>query len=235
MILTCPACATRYRVEAQELEVPEGRMVRCANCGHAWRETTPTAETRRDEGAAFGEAGGAEPMRAAEAAPLSASRLDLPAHLPPGPPPLADYSQARSATQGRAVVIAFVVMVLAILAGVFALHHLIAISRPAERIADPTGLPVKAPGFGLTIGKIAPARTPDGLMIDGEIANVGSVAANVPRLLVVLQNAAKQEVQQEIVDPPKARLQPGETVHFATPFAHPQDAASSVVVSFASH
>ena len=43
-----------------------------------------------------------------------------------------------------------------------------------------------------------------------------------------------KEVQFEIVDPPKPRLQPGEIVHFETPFAHPPDAATGVVVTFAS-
>ena len=84
------------------------------------------------------------------------------------------------------------------------------------------------------IRKITPARTPDGLVVDGEIANPGNVPRDVPRLHVALQDSAQKEVQSEIVDPPKARLQPGEVVHFETPFAHPPDMATGVVVTFAS-
>jgi predicted Zn finger-like uncharacterized protein len=37
MILTCPACAARYRL-ADDAIPPEGRIVRCASCQHSWHE-----------------------------------------------------------------------------------------------------------------------------------------------------------------------------------------------------
>jgi len=36
MIVTCPECATRYRVTGDALDAPHGRRVRCARCGHVW-------------------------------------------------------------------------------------------------------------------------------------------------------------------------------------------------------
>ncbi|MGH7095153.1 MAG: zinc-ribbon domain-containing protein, partial [Stellaceae bacterium] len=36
MIVTCPECATRYRVADDALDAPHGRRVRCARCGHVW-------------------------------------------------------------------------------------------------------------------------------------------------------------------------------------------------------
>ena len=95
----------------------------------------------------------------------------------------------------------------------------------------PAALP--APGTGLVIRKIMPARTANGLVVDGEIANPGDVPRDVPRLRVALQDSAEKEIQFKTVDPPKARLQPGEVVHFETPFAHPPAAATGVVVTFA--
>ncbi|WP_025897661.1 DUF3426 domain-containing protein [Sneathiella glossodoripedis] len=40
MILTCPSCSTRYSIDAASIG-PEGRLVKCAKCGHKWREFPP--------------------------------------------------------------------------------------------------------------------------------------------------------------------------------------------------
>ncbi|MCJ8191179.1 zinc-ribbon domain-containing protein [Sphingomicrobium aestuariivivum] len=68
MILTCPACATRYNVKAGAIP-PEGRTVRCANCGHKWH---------------------AEP----EEAPADAVPAPEPVASPPPPPPVTEPETA---------------------------------------------------------------------------------------------------------------------------------------------
>ncbi|MDF2368628.1 DUF3426 domain-containing protein [Sneathiella sp.] len=40
MILTCTSCATRYSIDPATIG-PEGRAVKCAKCGHKWREFPP--------------------------------------------------------------------------------------------------------------------------------------------------------------------------------------------------
>src|ERR1700761_3483449 len=40
MILTCPACATRYQADEAKFP-PQGRQVRCAKCGHVWHQPGP--------------------------------------------------------------------------------------------------------------------------------------------------------------------------------------------------
>ena len=42
MIVSCPACATRFSLDATLLG-PSGRNVRCAKCGHRWRQEPPEA------------------------------------------------------------------------------------------------------------------------------------------------------------------------------------------------
>ncbi len=43
MILTCPACATRYQTDATKFPA-QGRNVRCAKCGHVWMQAPPAPE-----------------------------------------------------------------------------------------------------------------------------------------------------------------------------------------------
>ncbi len=40
MILTCPSCSTRYSIDAASVGA-DGRLVKCAKCGHKWREFPP--------------------------------------------------------------------------------------------------------------------------------------------------------------------------------------------------
>jgi predicted Zn finger-like uncharacterized protein len=233
MIIACPVCGTRYRVDERDLGGPAGRTVRCANCGHIWHQAPAANEAGAGEANPSVESPHREP--ALEATPRQAGVPRL--EVPPRPQPLPTPPRTRHgwAAPGWTVVLVLMVLIaLAVLAGILARRQVAAMWPHAARFYASIGLPVEASGAGLVIGKIAPARTADGLMIDGEIANLGSTPRDVPRLRVALQDAAEKEVQFEVVDPPKARLQPGEIVHFATPFPHPPDAATGVVVTFAS-
>lgn len=43
MILVCPTCRTRYKVDDEAVSRSGGRTVRCANCGHSWHYMAPPA------------------------------------------------------------------------------------------------------------------------------------------------------------------------------------------------
>jgi hypothetical protein len=127
-----------------------------------------------------------------------------------------------------------VLLALAVLAGVVvARGAVVALWPPAARLYALAGFAAEPPRTGLKIEKLVPSRTPDGLVIEGDIANNGRATQDLPRLRVALRDTGDKEVQFKIVDPPQPRLAPGAVAHFKTPFDHPDDAAKGVVVTFA--
>ena len=127
----------------------------------------------------------------------------------------------------------FVLLALAVLAAIIARKEVAAMWPAAARLYVLAGLSGAPPGPGLELAKIAPTRTAEGLIIEGDITNTGSAARDVPRLRVALRDPAEKETQFKIIDPPSARLGPGETAHFKISFDHPDEAATGVLVTFA--
>jgi predicted Zn finger-like uncharacterized protein len=231
MIVTCPACATRYRVAEQEFENSSGRTVRCANCGYVWHEKVavhpPTATlAASDRGASGAEL--ADQVSPAKAAPTVSPSLEI----PPNSRSTQPRTRSFASVGAMAVVLILAIAVAWILArGYFAENP--APASASKALSDGSAAAARS-ATGLIIRKVTPARTADGLVVDGEIVNPGTVPRDVPRLNVALQDKADKVVRSETVDPPKHRLEPGEIVHFETPFARPPDAATGVVVTFAS-
>jgi predicted Zn finger-like uncharacterized protein len=69
MILTCPACDTKYVVKNDAIP-PGGRQVRCASCKHSWHQDPEPAVAEPASDADF-DAGGAQPPPEAFDAPLA--------------------------------------------------------------------------------------------------------------------------------------------------------------------
>ena len=228
MILSCPVCGTRYLVDDQALRGQSGRTVRCANCGHTWHQAA-SAEPPADESEAETD-GRIEP--ALEVPPRPATTLEVPPRQRAIPEP----PRRRSRWRALLWLLVAVLLALAVLAGVIvARGAVVALWPAAARLYALAGLAAEPPGTGLKIEKLTPSRTPDGLVIEGDIANGGKTAQDLPRLRVALRDAFEKEVQFKIVDPPQPRLAPGAVAHFRTPFDHPDDAAKGVVVTFAKH
>jgi len=221
VILACPACRTSYLVDEGELNRPAGRTVRCASCGHTWHRPPPL-ETRDKE-----------PLTP-PAAPRIEPGLDVPPRPGPLPVPTSQRHVRRRLAVGWGVLGAiFVLLTLAIIAAIIARKEVVAMWPAAARLYALGGLSAAPPGPGLELAKIAPTRTAEGLVIEGDITNPGSTVRDVPRLRVALRDPADKETQFKIIDPPTARLGPGETAHFKTSFDHPDEAATGVLVTFA--
>jgi predicted Zn finger-like uncharacterized protein len=215
VILACPACRIRYLVDEQDLNRPAGRTVRCASCGHTWRQPQPLVIRDR----------------------VPATRIEPELGVPPRPgrlPVPAPRRRVRgwSAVSWAALGLVFVLLVLAVVAVIIARGEVIASWPAAARLYALAGLPTMPSGSGLELGEVTAAPTADGLIIEGDITNTGRTAREVPRLRVALRGPDEKETQFKIIDAPKVQLAPGESAHFKTSFDD-ADATATVKVSFA--
>lgn len=219
MILTCPACRTRYLVDDRALGGTAGRTVRCAQCGHTWQQRPePAAPLSADPVLSPGEPAPAEP-------PLA---------VPPRPAPAPSPPRRPHVGMGALWLVLLVVIAALLATAILGRRQVVARYPQTAPAFAFLGLPVAPSESGLKIRKIEPTRSGGGLVIEGEIANIGKVPRTVPRLRVALRDARDKEVQSKIIAPPQSRLKPGEVEHFKTVFERPNEAATGVVVTFAS-
>jgi predicted Zn finger-like uncharacterized protein len=210
MILTCPACHTRYQVADRAVSRPSGRSVRCANCGHGWHYTTPAPVSRLSD----------DPPPLPASPLLAAARAAIIA-----PPP----RHRRGAGLDTLIV---VLLLAAVFAGAyFGRDRIVAVWPQAQRAYSMVGL-ADTPGDGLDIANVTSTRNVDGLIVEGDITDKAGDPRPIPKLRVVLRDANQHDVAVKIVDPPKPRLLPGETAHFLVAFLPASDAAVGVVVTF---
>ena len=215
MILVCPTCQTRYKVDDEAVNRPAGRTVRCASCGHSWHyhapPPAPLARLRERVAAAERSEPGAPPR---------------PAIIAPPPP-------RRRHGSGLGWVIVILVIGAGAVATIFGRDRVVAMWPPAEQFYDLVGLRTGPLGAGLDIANVTTTRNADGLIVEGDITNKLGVTRAVPRLRVALRDANQHELVFKIVDPPRERLLPGETSHFVVAFLPAPEAAVGVLVTFA--
>jgi predicted Zn finger-like uncharacterized protein len=213
MILTCPACSTRYMVEASALGT-EGRRVRCAKCGHTWIQAPPQDLPKRIEGVV---------------------------REPEGPPPApvlarpgARAKPARSTALGW---VALLVVLGGLGGGAYQFRQqIVDYWPPAQRLYYELGIKLHVLGEGLEIRNLNLARAENGgtavLRITGEIANTSESPRDVPMLRGALVTSDAREVQHWTFSADHERLTPGEVASFRTEVANPDPAAANVSITF---
>jgi len=229
MILTCPACDTRYNVADEAVSSAAGRQLRCANCGHLWHFAAALQETlplgpRRVAGAT---AGIAPPLPVMGPATAGADTADSLLELGTvATPAVAPQHVRRSLGRLVSLLSVFAALLLLILAR----NAVIAVWPQTAAVYGALGLYTETSGLDL---KVTPTRTGEDFAVVAEITNTTDAARPVPRLRMALLDGGRNELEVRIVDPDVNQLAPGAVTRVRTIFAHPSITASDVEVTFA--
>ena len=213
MILTCSACATRYLMDPVALG-PNGRMVRCAKCGHSWMQTPPADMPRILD----------VPPPAPPGA--TAGRIMLPARIPPP-----------RQRHGAGSLVLFVVVVGLVLGVVyFGRERIVAAWPQAEQLYELVGLRATAVGAGLELSNVTYVlRQIEGqnvMIIEGDIFNKTETPLLVPALRATLRNEHNQWLRDWTFKVGRPALQPGETAKFRTMTKDPPDSYRTLAITF---
>ena len=244
MILTCPACSTRYSVDAAKFPAA-GRNVRCAKCGHSWHQAGEAPD------AATAEARAAEQVSATSAASVPDG---MPGATPEaanfaleGPSPARDFEPKRTeeiprAPLGPRLAVAagwLGLIAVVLLIGFAAVRYRQDIATIWPQSAGVyTSLGLKVNASGIDFRQVEYRReSEDGqvvLAVSGQIINAGQRELPVPQTVrVTLSDANNHELYHWTFKPNAQTLSPGQSVKFVTRLASPPAAARHLEVRFA--
>jgi predicted Zn finger-like uncharacterized protein len=209
MIVSCPACSTRYLVEPAVLG-PEGRTVRCVKCDKSWFQTPPDDMPRE-------------------------VNLAVP---PTGAVPLPNRSRAGGGARGAGLPLLILVLLgLAIAGGYFFRERIIEQWPQTAQIYELLGLPSKVVGAGLELTNVNFTREDlSGLrviQVQGDIFNRTDKDITVPPLKVALQDDSAKLLFDWTFNVDKSTIRPGETIHFHTETKNPPPEATKLTITFA--
>jgi predicted Zn finger-like uncharacterized protein len=215
MILTCPNCGTRFRVDPAAL-APGGKMVRCSQCGHRWFAEPPRPEP--DAG---------EPVSEPVAEPI------------PEPPAVEAIAARTPRVPSSAAMVGWLVLLLVVLllvGLVVGRNEIVAAFPQTALVYARLGLPVALP-IGLEFRNLSSRReVEDGtvtLVVEGEIHNLAGTDRLVPPVRVSLLDKTGRELDFGLFDPPQRALPPGGMTRFEARLLDPPEAAETFVVTFA--
>ncbi|MEM1399492.1 MAG: MJ0042-type zinc finger domain-containing protein [Pseudomonadota bacterium] len=250
MILVCPSCTTRYKIDAASLG-EGGRQVKCARCGHVWHaepvlEPEPVRQIDTRAAEIFGAPRDPIPEPEPEPAPDlddAFSPLGASAGLSAGKEVTDHISVPRKSEPNKLGWTLFAVAVLAVGAGgFFARDQLVTAWPPAAKLYDTlgiayddTGVLSKIAGEGLTFADIESEWGEKNgvpvLTVRGTVANESDATRPVPPLVVWLATEDNRQLQSWELTVDAEKLEPGETVKFETSIDSPADGAERVEIA----
>ncbi|WP_299395807.1 DUF3426 domain-containing protein [Pelagibius sp.] len=213
MIVTCPACGSRFAVEREHLGY-DGRIVRCGKCGNCWHQMPEE-----------------EPPAAAPE----------PAEPPPPPPPLPKRRAAPAKAKARNSAglgwLALLAVLVALFAGAwFGREQIVAQFPQFETLYATLGVPVTAPGPTLELRVGEPRVTQrDGdsiILLSGSVTNITDRKQTVPKLRARLTDGEGAVLREWEFEAPRAELDAGAAVDFATETVDPPAEGQNLTITF---
>lgn len=216
MILTCPQCAARYQVEDGRVG-PEGRTVRCANCGHAWR-ALPDLTLERQRTAPEG------PPPVTPTAPPSAAKVWR-EHVQ------TRRETVRAAGSGVAWTAAIMLVIAALAAAVVFKSAVVAAIPQTASLFAAIGLPVNPTGIEFESVAAQPVLQ-DGralVVVTGVMRNIGERPVTPQGVRVALLDRRDRELAVRVARSSGDAIPAGQTRGFTLTFDNPPTGATSVI------
>jgi predicted Zn finger-like uncharacterized protein len=208
MILTCSQCATRYHVDPESLG-SDGRVVRCAGCGHRWTAKPPADAPKVLD------------LKAPSSTAASRSA--------------AKAAAARRSSFPILALLAGAVVVLVIASAAIGRNEIVAYFPASAPIYRALWLPVDVQ-WGLKFEDIDSKRLVEGgisvLVVEGEIVNQSKQTRSVPPIRVTLLDGGGRQLQHEILNSKDLSLDAGGKTTFSGRLVNPPSQARNFSITF---
>ena len=204
MIITCPACQTKFQIPPASLGT-QGRNVRCSSCGERWFVDAFTSAPP-------------PPLALAEPGPHAATSR------------LAGLS-ARRLVPWLALALLLLLAAAAIAGRNQIAAHLPAAAPVYQRLGLSLELPLGIEFRDLGSERRVAAGQ-QVLVVTGEITNISGQRRDVPPIRVALLAADRRELDHGLFAPPEPALGPGAAARFEVELDAPPPEASDFSVSF---
>jgi predicted Zn finger-like uncharacterized protein len=224
MILTCPACDTRYSIDASKIG-RDGRTVRCKACRHTWHAEAGEQKPIELAVAAKPERPRAEDLQAVKPSRLPAKYREL----------LEDKKRLRALAAQGMVWAGLAVSMAVVLACAFVFRVDVIRTMPALAGAyQSVGIKVNPTGLELQ-NYTAEAALKGGrfvVRVQAKVKNLRSVATPVPPVRVKLYNADQSVFDTRTIASGGLIVAPGETRTLVFDVADPSNLTSALDLGF---